>query len=114
MDAVMHFFGSAAVSANFGEWPADLLVGPLVEVGDMLKALVRGENLIGENGWSSHDIEWNRRGTELQNALYGDALNECRCRKLAEKFANGTFTISNYNAWYKKPSAKRHKSCPFS
>jgi hypothetical protein len=102
MDAVMHFFASGAISANFGETYTDLVVGPTVEIGDAIKGTVRGHSPIGDHGFSTHDLAWNRRGTELQNDF---DVSECKCRKLAEKFRFGKFSISDWRAWYGQPDS---------
>jgi hypothetical protein len=95
MDAVMHFYGAAAVSANLGETLADF-VSWGIEVSDGLKNRIG----IGSSGpYDEVDLAWGTRGSDLQDAF---DVNECKCRKLARKFVNGTFTPSDWQKWYKK------------
>jgi hypothetical protein len=103
MDHVQHMFALAAVSASAGETFADGIAGPGHEVSDgvgYIKAPGTQDFFNRDAGFSSLDLEWNLRGSELQNAFDTD---ECDCRKLAKKFSSGTFTVSNWKAWYRQP-----------
>jgi RHS repeat-associated protein len=97
MDAVMHFYAGGAIAANVGETLADLASWG-VEVSDEVK------NWFGSTGgpYSSFDLDWGLRGSELQNAF---DVSDCKCRKLARKFQSGTFTPSNWQGWYGKPGS---------
>ncbi len=95
MDAVMHFYAGGAISANVGETLADLISWG-VEVSDEVKDWFGSSG----GGYDSVDLAWGQRGSELQTAF---EVSECKCRKLAVKFQNGTFTPSRWSQWYKKP-----------
>ncbi len=93
----MHFYAGGAVSANVGETLADLISWG-IEVSDDVKSC------LGSTGdaYDSVDLAWGQRGSELQNAF---DVSECKCRKLARKFQNSTFTPSNWQGWYGKPGS---------
>lgn len=98
MDAVMHFIGAAAVAANFGETMADV-VSYFVEVGDEGKKWAA--KIISNNtqkvGFDPVDLSWGIIGSELQNAF---DVSDKKARKLAKKFLSGSFTLSQWAAWY--------------
>ncbi len=103
MDHVAHMFANAAVSANTGENFTDVVAGPGHEATDgygHTKKPGSQDFFNRDAGFSSLDIEWNLRGSELQNAFDAD---ECDCRKLAKKFASGAYSVSDWKAWYRQP-----------
>lgn len=102
MDAVMHFLAGAQVATYSGETLADFVsfgVEVTDEIKSLYKYLVEGRQ---EIGYDSVDLAWGRRGSELENAF---DVSESNARALARKFATGTFTLSRWQQWYKKPDA---------
>lgn len=100
-DAVQHFFAGAALGANVGEIFSDAS-SYWVEVVDEV-----GSHFGNNAGkFDQTDLDWGRRGAELQNAF---DVGECNCRKLAKKFAAGSFHASDWTRWYKQPDSVLYK-----
>jgi len=93
MDAVMHFVAGGAIAANIGETLSDIISWG-VEVTDEVKSWFKGGV-----GYDSVDLQWGRRGSELQNAF---DVSDANARKLAKKFADKRFLMSRWRDWYNK------------
>ncbi len=109
MDKVMHMIRAAAISAYAGEtvadvgsWGNEVFDGMVKRPGQLIgRRLGLYSGVIG-SGYDQRDLQWGLYGSELQNHF--DLFSDEKARRLAKKFANGTFVLSRWQDWYNASS----------